>query len=131
MKLLKIGSVTVFLSAALMAAGGDFRLIEAAKSGNAKTVRALLEQHVPVSAVEADGSTALHAAVRFDSLEIADLLQKIYPQNFDASKTIVLLGNSDTVQKLKDGTSAADIVASWQSSLADYDKTRRHYLLYK
>jgi uncharacterized protein YbbC (DUF1343 family) len=73
------------------------------------------------------------AAVRAMSmgLEIADLLQKIYPQDFDASKTIVLLGNSDTVQKLKDGTSAADIVASWQSSLADYDKTRRHYLLYK
>jgi uncharacterized protein YbbC (DUF1343 family) len=73
------------------------------------------------------------AAVRAMSmgLEIAGLLQKIYPQNFDASKTIVLLGNSDTVQKLKDGTSAADIVASWQSSLADYDKTRRHYLLYK
>jgi uncharacterized protein YbbC (DUF1343 family) len=73
------------------------------------------------------------AAVRAMSmgLEIADLLQKIYPQNFDASKTIVLLGNSDSVQKLKDGTSAADIVASWQSSLADYDKTRRHYLLYK
>src|SRR5216683_3120909 len=73
------------------------------------------------------------AAVRAMSmgLEIAALLQKIYPQNFDASKTIVLLGNSDTVQKLKDGTSAADIVASWQSSLADYDKTRRHYLLYK
>ncbi len=73
------------------------------------------------------------AAVRAMSmgLEIAALLQKIYPQNFDASKTIVLLGNSDTVEKLKDGTSAADIVASWQSSLADYDKTRRHYLLYK
>jgi len=34
-------------------------------------------------------------------LEIAGLLQKVYPQDFDASKTIVLLGNSDTVQKLK------------------------------
>jgi len=37
-------------------------------------------------------------------LEIAGLLQKIYPQDFDASKTIVLLGNSDTVRKLKGGT---------------------------
>jgi uncharacterized protein len=74
MKLLKMGSAGVFLSAALMAAGSDLRLIEAAKNGDAGRVRALLAQHVPVTAVEADGSTALHAAVRRDSLEIAGLL---------------------------------------------------------
>jgi uncharacterized protein YbbC (DUF1343 family) len=64
-------------------------------------------------------------------LEIAAQLQKMYPQNFDASKTVVLLGNAETVQKLKDGASPADIVAGWQPSLSDYDKTRRRYLLYK
>jgi uncharacterized protein YbbC (DUF1343 family) len=64
-------------------------------------------------------------------LEIAALLQKMYPEKFDASKTIVLLGNAETAQKLEGGASPADIVASWQTSLSDYDKTRRRYLLYK
>ena len=64
-------------------------------------------------------------------LEIAALLEKMYPQNFDVSKTIVLLGNAETVQKLKDGVPAADIVISWQSALTEYDKIRRRYFLYK
>jgi len=64
-------------------------------------------------------------------LEIAALLEKMYPRNFDVSKTVVLLGSSGTVNKLEDGASPTDIVASWQSSLSDYDKTRRRYLLYK
>jgi uncharacterized protein YbbC (DUF1343 family) len=64
-------------------------------------------------------------------LEIAALLEKMYPQNFDVSKTIVLLGNSETVQKLAEDASSAEIVASWQANLSDYDKTRRRYLLYK
>src|SRR5260370_27580776 len=73
MKLRK-GASVVFLSGALLAAGSSLRLIEAARSGDAQTVRAFLAQHVPVNAAEPDGSTALHAAVRFDNLEIADLL---------------------------------------------------------
>jgi uncharacterized protein YbbC (DUF1343 family) len=64
-------------------------------------------------------------------LEIAALLQKMYPQNFDVSKTVTLLGNAETVQKLEAGASPPDIVAGWQASLSDYDKTRRRYLLYK
>jgi uncharacterized protein YbbC (DUF1343 family) len=64
-------------------------------------------------------------------LEIATLLQRMYPQNFDASKTIVLLGNAETVQKLKDGAPPSDIVSSWHTALSDYDKTRQHYFLYK
>jgi uncharacterized protein YbbC (DUF1343 family) len=95
---------------------------------------------IPVSGLYAGrrcGGVAIRigdrAAVRAMTmgLEIALLLEKLYPQNFDASKTIVLLGNADTVQKLSDGTSAAEIVAGWQSSLADFDKTRRRYFLYK
>jgi len=64
-------------------------------------------------------------------LEIAALLQKIYPQDFDVSKTITLLGSADTVQKLKDGVPASEIAASWQPALGDYDRTRRKYFLYK
>lgn len=64
-------------------------------------------------------------------LEIALLLQKMYPSDFDVSKTIFLLGNAATVQKLKDGVPASEIVASWQPALADYDKARGRYFLYK
>jgi uncharacterized protein YbbC (DUF1343 family) len=64
-------------------------------------------------------------------LEIAALLQKMYPQNFDISKTIGLLGNAESVQKLKAGVSPSEIVASWQPALAEFDKTRRNYFLYK
>lgn len=74
MKLLKISSVMVVLALAATAAPGDLRLIEAARNGDVKSARALLQQRVPVSATAADGSTALHEAVRHDNLEIAQLL---------------------------------------------------------
>jgi uncharacterized protein YbbC (DUF1343 family) len=64
-------------------------------------------------------------------IEIAALLEKMYPQDFDVSKTMALLGNAETVQKLKDGVSAAEILAAWQPALAAYDRTRRKYFLYK
>jgi len=64
-------------------------------------------------------------------LEIALLLQKMYPSDFDVSKTIFLLVNAATVQKLKDGVPASEIVASWQPALADYDQARGRYFLYK
>jgi uncharacterized protein YbbC (DUF1343 family) len=64
-------------------------------------------------------------------LEIAVLLERLYPQNFDASKTVTLLGNDETVQKLRAGASAAEIVSSWQPALARYDQARRRNFLYK
>ena len=64
-------------------------------------------------------------------IEIAALLQKLYPQDFDASKTITLLGNAETVQKLKDGIAASEIVEGWQPALTQFDQLRRKYFLYK
>lgn len=64
-------------------------------------------------------------------LEIATLLQKLYPENFDTSKMVTLLGSADTVEKLKTGVAPGEIIASWQPGLADFDKTRRKYFLYK
>src|SRR5208337_1117732 len=46
-------------------------------------------------------------------LEIAELLQKKYPDHFDVTKTIVLLGNDATVEQLKAGTPPEQIIASW------------------
>jgi uncharacterized protein YbbC (DUF1343 family) len=64
-------------------------------------------------------------------IEVAALLEKMYPRDFDVEKTITLLGNVETVQKLKDGVLAGEIGKSWLGSLAEFDQTRRRYFLYK
>jgi uncharacterized protein YbbC (DUF1343 family) len=64
-------------------------------------------------------------------LEIAEILQKLYPKDFDTDKLAGLLGNSDTVQQIKDGVPPEKIVASWSDALASYDQVRRKYFLYK
>src|SRR5271157_2950099 len=64
-------------------------------------------------------------------LEIAELLQKKYPDHFDVTKTIVLLGNDATVEQLRAGTPPEQIIASWAADLAAFDQIRRKYFLYK
>jgi len=64
-------------------------------------------------------------------LEIAAILQKLYPKQFEITKMIELVGNSDTVQKLEAGEAPEKIVASWTDSLTAFDKVRRKYFLYK
>jgi len=63
-------------------------------------------------------------------LEIAALLQKKYPRQFDSSKIIRLIGNDQTVRNLQAGTPPEQIVRSWAESLAGFDLVRRKYLLY-
>jgi len=64
-------------------------------------------------------------------LEIASLLQKNYPKEFDAAKTLLLLGNEATVHALQAGTPPEQIISSWGPDLAAFDETRRKYFLYK
>jgi uncharacterized protein YbbC (DUF1343 family) len=64
-------------------------------------------------------------------LEIAAILQKLYPKQFEISKMIELVGNSDTMQQLQSGVAPEKIVASWSDSLAAFDQVRRKYFLYK
>jgi len=64
-------------------------------------------------------------------LEIALLLQKKYPEHFDAAKTITLLGNEATVQDLKSDMPAQQIIANWIKDLNDFEVIRRRYVLYK
>jgi ankyrin repeat protein len=52
-------------------AAGDTRLADAAKTRDTATVRMLLDQHVDVNAVGADGTPALHWLVRVDDFETA------------------------------------------------------------
>jgi len=76
------------------------------------------------------GDRAAVRAMRL-GIQIALVLEKMYPRDFQVEKTIALLGNSETVQKLESGASPAEIVASWQSALNQFEQTRRRYLLYK
>ena len=76
------------------------------------------------------GDRAAVRAMRL-GIQIAVILDKMYPQDFSVEKTITLLGNADAVHKLKEGASAAEILASWQTSLAAFDLIRRKYFLYK
>jgi uncharacterized protein YbbC (DUF1343 family) len=64
-------------------------------------------------------------------LEIAAILRKLYPQQFDPDKLLLLAGNADTIQQLQAGAAPDRIVASWSHSLAAFDAIRRKYFLYK
>src|SRR6266704_1826751 len=64
-------------------------------------------------------------------LEIAAILQKLYPKQFEVSKLIELVGNADTVQQLQSGVPPEKMVQSWSDALTAFDKVRRKYFLYK
>ena len=64
-------------------------------------------------------------------LEIAEILQKLYPKDFDTDKLVGLLGNAETVRQIKDGVSPDEIVSSWSDALRSFDQVRRKYYLYK
>ena len=63
------------IAAGMLVAGAawayaDSRLVDAVKAGDKPTVLALLGKKVDVNAAEADGSTALHWAVRADDVDL-------------------------------------------------------------
>ena len=61
----------------------------------------------------------------------AEILQKLYPKDFDTDKLVGLLGNAETVRQIKDGVSPDEIVSSWSDALRSFDQVRRKYYLYK
>ena len=64
-------------------------------------------------------------------LEIAAVLRQKYPDHFDVTKALLLLGNDSTIQQLQAGTPPNEIVAGWAKDLTAYDAVRRRYFLYK
>jgi ankyrin repeat protein len=58
----------------LLPAATPPEVADAAASNNREAIRALLVRHADVNAPQADGTTALHWAARWDDLEAADLL---------------------------------------------------------
>jgi len=83
------------------------------------------------------GSVSIKITDRFKvrsmrmGLEIAAILQKLYPKQFEVSKMIELVGSTDTMQQLQSGVPPEKIVQSWSESLTAFDQIRRKYFLYK
>ena len=61
-------------AAGVVWAAADSRLIQAVRTRDVQSVRALLNQRVDANAPQGDGSTALHWAAHVDDVAIADLL---------------------------------------------------------
>jgi uncharacterized protein YbbC (DUF1343 family) len=64
-------------------------------------------------------------------LEIAIALRKLYPAEWKVDDYIRLTVNSDTLERLKRGESADDIVRSWSDGLEEFRKARTRALLYQ
>jgi uncharacterized protein YbbC (DUF1343 family) len=83
------------------------------------------------------GGVAVRITDRFSvrsmrmGVEIAAILQKLYPKQFDPEKLLLLVGNSDTIQQLQAGAAPEKIAASWSTALTAFDQIRRKYFLYK
>jgi uncharacterized protein YbbC (DUF1343 family) len=113
---------------------------EALSARNLPGVRFANQPYIPVSGLYAGqrcGGVGIRVtdreAVRSMrvGLEIAALLQKKYPGQFDVSKAITLLGNDITVQQLQAETPPGQIIASWAADLQAFDRMRSKYFLYK
>ena len=103
-------------------------------------VRFAAQPFIPVAGLYSGqrcGGVAIRVTDRFTvrsmrvGLEIAALLQKLYPKQFDAQKLLMLLGNAETIQQLVAGVPPEKIVASWAPALAAFEQMRRKYFLYK
>jgi uncharacterized protein YbbC (DUF1343 family) len=64
-------------------------------------------------------------------INIATVLGKLYPEQFDVEKMIFLTGNADTITELHDAAGADDIIVGWTKGLQTFEGTRRKYFLYK
>ena len=63
-------------------------------------------------------------------LEIATALHQLYPSAWKVDNYLRLLVNSDTLDRIKRGNSARDIVGSWNAQLEQFRRARAEVLLY-
>jgi uncharacterized protein YbbC (DUF1343 family)/CubicO group peptidase (beta-lactamase class C family) len=63
-------------------------------------------------------------------IEIAAALHKLYPNQFSLDKMIELVGNAETIAKLKSGEAPMRIVWDWENNLETFRKMRAKYLIY-
>lgn len=63
-------------------------------------------------------------------IEMAVALRKLYPNDWQIDKYLRLLVNADTLERVKRGESAKEIVASWSVGLQEFRRARSEILLY-
>jgi uncharacterized protein YbbC (DUF1343 family)/CubicO group peptidase (beta-lactamase class C family) len=63
-------------------------------------------------------------------IEIATTLRRLYPEDWKVDSYLRLLVNADTLERIKRGETAADIVQSWNERLEDFRRARAGFLLY-
>ena len=63
-------------------------------------------------------------------MEMALALRHLYANNWKVDSYLRLLVNADTLERIKRGESARDIVASWNVSLQEFRRARAEILLY-
>jgi uncharacterized protein YbbC (DUF1343 family) len=63
-------------------------------------------------------------------LIIADVLNRLYPQQFHLDKMMFLAGSQSTIDRLQHGDDPAQIVAGWAADLDRFRQMRAQYLLY-
>jgi uncharacterized protein YbbC (DUF1343 family) len=106
---------------------------------NIAGVRFVASDFIPVSELYAGqrcGGVAIRItdkhAVRSMTMgmQIAAALRELYPEQFHVAKTLVLIGNAETVQRLEEGASVEQLVSGWKSDLESFEKMRRKYFLY-
>ena len=107
LRLLVVVGLIAFLPATTSAAG--LALADAAARGDHAAVRALIARGSDVNATGVDGTTALHAAVHADRLDIADILLRAGANSAATDRYGVtplylacLNGNADMIRRLLD-----------------------------
>ncbi|HJS25392.1 MAG TPA: exo-beta-N-acetylmuramidase NamZ domain-containing protein [Pyrinomonadaceae bacterium] len=63
-------------------------------------------------------------------IEVALALRKLYPNDWKVDNYLRLLVNADTLERVKRGESAQEIVASWNNGLQEFRRARSEVLLY-
>ena len=63
-------------------------------------------------------------------IEMALALRKLYPNDWQVDKYLRLLVNAETLERVKRGESAREIVASWNEGLQEFRRARAEVLLY-
>jgi uncharacterized protein YbbC (DUF1343 family)/CubicO group peptidase (beta-lactamase class C family) len=67
----------------------------------------------------------------FNGLEIAVALRKLYPTQWKVDSYLRLLVNADSIERLKRGEPAAEIVRSWSEGLEEFRNARARALIYQ
>ncbi len=63
-------------------------------------------------------------------LQVADVLHRLYPDQFHLEKIVTLLGSQAVVDRVVHGDDPARIVAGWTNDLDRFRRMREKYLLY-